>query len=92
MRKIFLAFILFFLSINNINAYNKTELNLVYNKLYLNFEKKNKNIEDLIKALENLDSKVSFSIQKTNSKDKKIVLYDLKALSRQRPMLHLPSL
>ena len=84
MKKIILTFILLFCFFSSVWAYNKTELDLIYNKYYLNISKKQTSNSDLIKTLENLDSKLIYSIYKTTSESKKDILITLKKLNRDK--------
>lgn len=85
--------ILFFVSIfiySNISVtykvfwYNKTELNLSYDKFYLNLENKIKDPTKIITNLENLDIKIQKALLKTKSKTQINIFNDLISINKSK--------
>lgn len=83
-KKILIFIFIFFSLLNFSFAYNKAELDLLYNKFYTKLEKTLKDETKIISSLEKLDVKISDLIWNTKSDFKLKILKDLSSINKSK--------
>lgn len=84
MKKIFIILFIFFTYFTTTFWYNKTEVEVFYNKYYSKLEKSFPNNEDKINKLKIIDEKISKSLSKTKNQKNIELLKQLKELNKQK--------